>query len=371
MITSHLEWDPYRNFGQRPDPVDNGGSGPMPERNGYNILQMAILGVVVVTNLATSSTIATAQNVRLPEIRTPVAEIRTIQDQRKDEILQLLKLALDESAPADKRASAVSSLGGINYDFLLANAEPLIKSKAAAVALATVRVLGGQIAMLPSDGQHAHGSGSQEADALTAYQKRLVSRTVEVLRLALVHPDLGVLEQASSILASRGDAQSLAAIQGMIDRGDLPPKKGIGYLTLAPTNVASPFIEKYLSADRAEVRAAAAAQLAYNPNYTAQVRALALAPKATGDVVRAALPGLAVTDRAFLEYGVALSQNARVTPEVRSEAVKAVVSATISRKLDPAIVNAIASSLNETARNTGSSEAAKAIQVLKQRYNLQ
>jgi len=298
-------------------------------------------------------------------------EFRAAQDERKDKILGQLKLALDESSPADKRASAVSSLSGIGFDFLLANAEPLIKSKVADVALATVQVLGGTIAMLPGEGHHSHAGGAQASDPNMEYQDGVVSRTMKLLRFALAHPDITVREKAAGILSSRGDAQSLAAIQRMIDSGELPAKKGIGLLTLAPTAVASPFIEKYLSATDTEVRAAAAAQLAYNPSYTSRVRTLALALNADKMVVQAALPGLAVADKDFLQYGVALSQNAQLAPEVRSEAVKAVVSATINRKLDPETAGAIVPSLDETARTTGSPDAAKAVQSLRRQYDLQ
>jgi hypothetical protein len=313
---------------------------------------------------------ALGQEIKIPTERTPIPELRALQDRRMAEIEQLLKTALDGSRPIPERVSSIRSLGGVNFDFLLANARELVSDREPAVALTTIEVLGAQVAMLPAPG-HPHGDNSG-GDKLGSYQDQLVSEVLDFLRLAQRHSDLTVRSRASSILASRGDAQALASIQTMIDKGELPAKQGIGYLTLAPTNIASPFIEKYLTTKNPEIQAAAVAQLSYNPSYTEKVRNVALASDVNNDVLRSALPGLAATDSSFLTYAIGVTQNAKYSEEVRGAAVEEIVRVTLSKETDINKVRALVPALETSVKNLTPNSAAKdAVQGLKNQYKLQ
>jgi len=310
---------------------------------------------------------AYGQDLAESEIRTPVEDVRAAQDAEIDKIKFDLKIALTEGGPADARVQAISDLGGIGYDYLLANAAPLVHSADSTVAQAAVEALGSAIAMLPGD--HTAHAGAN--DPLSQYQGHVVMTTEELIRAGLDHPDLSVRARAAEIMASRGDKQSLAAIQALIDKGQFSAKQGIGYLTLAPTQTASPFIEKYLSSPSVEAKTAAAAQLSYNSDYTDEVRKIALSPESGSGVLAAALPGLAQTDQSFLEYAVALTQDPRITDEVRAQAVQQVVRVTLGKGTDAAQVKVLVPALENSVKQLQVKSATDALQSLKVQYGIQ
>ena len=86
-------------------------------------------------------------------------------------------------------------------------------------------------------------------------------------------------------------------------------QEAIKFTSLAPLKIASPFIAPYLQTGTNEIKAAAAAPLAYNPSYTAQLRTMALDRELPTVVRTAPLQGLAVTDKEFVTYGLALAKD--------------------------------------------------------------
>jgi len=251
----------------------------------------------------------------LPAERTPLPNVRAAQEERQDETISLLKIALDSSKSTEERAESVSKLGGIRYDYFLANGEKLVSTDALIVKKA-ISVIGGEIAMI--HGHHADGS---ERDELSLYQDKVVKRSESFLKKALDHTDFTVRLEASNILLSRGKKDGLLAIDNMIKAGEITPKVGVGYMSLAPIEESSVFVEKYVTEGDTDAQAAAIAQLSYNPAYVDKVRGIALASGTNEKVIAAALPGLARTDIKFLEYGVDLAGNAELDNRVREAAI--------------------------------------------------
>lgn len=309
-----------------------------------------------------------AQEVKLPEFRSPIKQVADAQQQRLDSTLKRLRIALDKTAPIDARVKAVSELSGIEFDYLLANGEALVKAPPK-VAQYAVSSIGGQIAMLhdhKAPGDHAAGS----QDALSSYQSKVVRKSIKILRGALDHPDANVRNDAISILASRGDTKSLATVQELMDSGKLDQRKGIGYLSLAPAQIASPFIVKYVKAEKSAVKAAAVAQLAYNSTYTSLVKNIALAPNAAPEVVAAALPGLARSDDKFLEYGPALTQNPDLPNKVKQVALRETVNLLVASGADPSAARAIAPALKHASEKLGNPTALGIYGKLEKHYGL-
>ena len=310
-----------------------------------------------------------AADIKQPHAINPVVQ-DTVRKNAAD-IETVLNRALDPALPSPDRVDAVRQLSGIYFDYLLANAGDLVGDQNPEVAAAVVRSLGGQIAMLP-DHQHgtvAHGAGA--AADYDTYQRDVVQDSLAALRAALEHPAAEVRNEAAAILSSRGDAQALARIQGLIDEGKMDGKQGIGYLSLAPTDVASGFIEKYAASPDPEVQAAAVGQLAYNPDYTAQIRDLILSPDAESRLVTTALPGLAATDDQFLSYGLALAQNPNVDEATRTQAFESTITYTIRTEASEAAVRTLVPVLTDTADELSSPSAMESLGNLKSVYEIE
>ncbi|RVJ72541.1 hypothetical protein [Sinorhizobium medicae] len=298
----------------------------------------------------------------IPTERNPLPDVRSAQESRQSDTIASVKVALDKTESLKRRVDAISSLGGVKFDYLLANGEGLVASDAP-IAKAVVTVIGSEIAMLPSSEGHAHGGEGD--DQYTRYQNTLVERSEKLLRSALSHPDFDVRLEASNILTARGDPQAIVAIDTMIQKGELKAQAGIGYMSLAPADIASPFVEKYLTADNDESRAAAVAQLAYNPRYVEQVRGIALADGTPPNVVAAALPGLSASDPTFLEYGVAIANDESATVKEREAALAASANVLLSRQdSSPDFVKKLSSTLKQASTEVGTRTAIETIESL-------
>lgn len=301
--------------------------------------------VIVLAGLAAASP-ALAQ---LPGIalRTPIEALRAAQDREADAIAAAVATAADAAATAADRIDAVRRLSGIGFDYLLDIAPGLVLGDAA-VAVEVVNTLGAQIAMLPA-AQHA-GHGGVAASPLDAYQAALVARCIEVLRLALNEGAPAVRHAAAPILIAKADAPSYDTVARLMKDGTFTEREGIGYLTLGPAALASPYIAPFAQSEDRDVRAAAVTQLSYNPDYTTQVREIALDPGSDPYVVQGALDGLARIDTQFTDYGPSLIENTALPAEVRAKAFDAVVQSTLLNRVPDATALELAPILTDAAR---------------------
>src|SRR5262245_6818747 len=87
-----------------------------------------------------------------PTIVHPDRTIKDFNDKNSSLIQKLLTSATDASLQTAVRVGALRQLTGPYFDFLLANAEGLVKDSDAGVVLTTVRLLGAEISMLPDHG---------------------------------------------------------------------------------------------------------------------------------------------------------------------------------------------------------------------------
>ena len=318
------------------------------------------LGVVVA---GASTAVA---NIREPTIVNPDDAVKAHIAANRGEIKRQLEVALNPGQQQAKRLEAVRYLSGANFDYLLANAEPLIKSDDEALSQATVSALAARIAMVPEHSKaHTHGASADDT-----YESSVVTQTLQLLELALNLPLAGPRNEAAAFLAARGHTGALTRIQRLIDEGKLSGKQGVGYLSLAPTHIASPFIQKYAVEGDPDTQAAAVGQLAYNPIYTAQMRDLALKSTTSPKVLIAALPGLAATDSTFLTYGVALAQNKDRPAEVREQAVESTVRFAKGTKVPLSTVVTFTPLLEETVKDLASPRARGAVHDLKAAYSI-
>ncbi|HEX2525275.1 MAG TPA: hypothetical protein VHL31_03100 [Geminicoccus sp.] len=305
--------------------------------------------------------------VKEPELTRPDASVRELLAANAAEIQSVVERALDTQQPTKSRVDAVRQLSGAYFDYLLANSQALVRDPDPEVAHTTVLSLAGQIAMLP-DVQVMEHHNHTEYDN---YQSNLVKTSLDSLRQALEHDNAAVVDEAAAFLSSRGDLQGMARVQRLIEEGKISAGKGIGFLSLGPLEKASPLIEKYTSDPDTSVQAAAISQLSYNSRYTSVVRDVALSANTSSQVTIAALPGLAKTDRDFLNYGVALAQNEKVDKAVRSQALEAAIGFTIRNNTPESTVRSLEPLLGDAAAELSSPEALQAVEQLRSVYQIQ
>lgn len=329
-----------------------------------------VVAAGVVATVIASASLGWPQ-ARRPTIVNPEPAIQNAVSANATAIDGLLRRALDTSGATRDRVSAVNDLAGLYFDHLLANGEALARDQNADVAHVAVLHIAGQIAMLPSGHSASHSPDSGTLAEYSAYQTHLVQESLRILRLALDHSSETVRNEAASVLCSRGDVQGLARIQMQIDAGRLPAKDGIAYFSLAPLDLAGPYIAPFLSSQDNSAKAAAVGPLSYDPKYTAPIRAMALDAATNSAVLRAALPGLAVTDKDFSSYGLPLAQNKALSRETREVALESTVKFTMKANLSEAVVRTIAPLLSETAIEINSAKALGAVRDLKSAYRIQ
>jgi hypothetical protein len=322
---------------------------------------------VLIASIGWSVGDAMGVEIKSPQLEDPRPDYKKDAIDHASEISDLLTRALQADAPTATRVKAITELTVLNYDSLLANAAPLIADTDPDVSLTTVSVLGGQIAMLPS-GHAAHGGTPTEQEK---YQQDIVQATLAALRTALDVAPPEARNKAASILSSRGDVEGLKGIQSLIDEGKMEPVQGLAYISLAPNELGSAYTEKYLVSPNPAVQSAAVSQLSYDPAYTEKVRELALDKETPKEVTTAALPGLAATDKTFLEYGPALAQDSSVANEVRMQAIESTVQFTMTNNTPSSKVLELAPALSEAATELKSGKAIQSVQGLKQNYGIQ
>jgi hypothetical protein len=306
---------------------------------------------------------------RAPTIVNPDPAIQAAASANRASIDRLVGQALDTARPAAERLQAVNSLAGLHFDYLLANADVLVRDADPDVSLAAVMHIAGQIAMLPAG--HGGPGGASTPSATQTYHDRVVAESLRILRLALDNPGDVVRDEAARVLSSRGDVQGLARIQSQVDGGQLAAKSAVEYFSLAPLDVSAPYIAPFLTSRDTGARTAAVGTLSYDPKFTTPIRAIALDAQ-TDDAVRsAALPGLATTDKEFSSYGIALAQNKALSAQTRAVAVESMVKYTLKASLSEGAVRTMEPLLSETATEIKSDRAMKAVQDLKSTYGIQ
>lgn len=304
-----------------------------------------------------------ATETKAPEVTNP--RFKEVLAKEQTEIANLLQRALDEEVPAATRVEAINVLNESYYDYLLANAAPLIAEKDAHVSLATVRALGGQIAMLPSN----HGHHKEPPNEQEEYQAYVVKTTLAMLRAALDASN-DARNEAAAILASRGDTAGLDLIQALMDQGRMDTVKGLGYISLAPSPIASSYSEKYSLSPNPQVQSAAISQLAYDPSYTDKIRDLALDKDTPKEVMASAIPGLAATDKEFLSYGPKLAEDPTLDDTVRAQAVTYSAKFAIENETPKGEVFEFVPALSKAAGELGSKDALDAVMDLKANYDI-
>jgi hypothetical protein len=313
------------------------------------VLALAASLALVVSLLSTTAPAAEQE----PSVLNPDPSIRAATARKTKEIHTSVENALNPDLAVDKRIKAIGMLSGLPFDFLLANAETLIKDSNADVGVATLTAIAARVPGL---------------DAYTddAYEQAVVKEAVRLLRVGLDNANDAVRNRAAATLASRGDVTALAKIQTYINTGKMPASQGIGYLSLAPQQVASPYLQEYASSGSVDVRAAAVAQLSYNASYTDRIRQIVLEKSTPEKVVSAALPGLAKSDNQFLNYGPLLAQDSSRSPNLRTEVIEQVARSAKGRDT----VVRVAPILEGAARNVGGERASRAVVDLKESYDL-
>lgn len=319
----------------------------------------AVLAGVLLAGLSS----ACAQSPPQPAILNPdpAVQARYIRDAKVISDLRTIILSSEHSTA--KQVSAVQQLSGKYFDYALDIAQKVIDSAKPEVGLAMVSALSARISMLPSS-QHAH---SRSASPFDEYTARLVAKSRSALLHALDNKHASIREEAAAFLASRGDHDAAAKIQTLAEKGALPADLAISYFSLAPREVGSAYLAKYLKAGNANHRAAAISRLAYDPQYTTMVKAIALDAKEDSRVISAALPGLAASDKDFLSYGPAIASNKNMSNQVREAAVESTVKFVINQDVSPAQAREISPVLHDAARDISSPSAEKAVRSIDQR----
>lgn len=307
-----------------------------------------------------------AQEPVVPTLRTPIGEVLEEQTKREEITLEKLRLALDDNAPVSDRVASLSGLGGIEYDYLLANADRLVMEDPE-IATRIISIVGGYISMLPSRSHHeGHGN---ETD-LVSYQFDLVDQSEAVLEIALKHPAAEVRTAAATTLAPRNNVAALVALEEMINNGSIEARQGVSYLSLAPSETSAPFLEPYLMEGELEARAAAVSQLAYIPEYTTRVREVALGADTPEEITLAALRGLSQTDDEFLVYAPAIAADGIRSVETREAALRASLEAvTVSESPDKEVLNTVVRSLKQVSESLNTEEALETFQAFESRIN--
>lgn len=304
---------------------------------------------------------------RPPAVPNPDPAVQAVLAAEAGEIRRLLETAVNRGATATDRVNAINRLGGIYFDHFLANAEPLVQDPVAEVAKAAIAQLGAQIAMLHTshDGAHAsHAAGT--APSHSAY---VVGESLRLLRLGMEHPDPVARDEAAAILTSRGDLQALARIQARIESGQMSVPDGVKYMSLAPLNVAAPYIAVHLTSSDVAARRAAVIPLSYLPAYTVAVRSMVAGPNSDETVIRAALPGLSVTDKDFPTYASRIVENKALARETREIAVESSVRFALKSETSGPAARDLATALAAAAEELQSERARAAVRDLKAKHN--
>lgn len=315
-----------------------------------------------------SSTLLQAQ-LKSPAVPNPDPAVQSALTLEAPAIKRLLDTATNRGAPAPDRVKAIHGLGGLYFDHFLANAEALISDPDAEVAQASVVQLGGQIAMLHAS--HGGGHGGPGTEGAAGYTSHVVSESIRLLRLAMDHPDPAVRNEAAGVLTSRGDLQALARVQARIEAGQMSVPEGVRYMSLAPLDVAAPYIAVYLTSPDAAARRAAVVPLSYHPGYTIAVRSLVIGPNSDETVVRAALPGLSVTDKDYATYGSAIVQNKTLSRETREIALESAVRFALKSNTPTAEARDLATALSTAAEELQSDRARAAVRDLKAKHQME
>jgi hypothetical protein len=282
-----------------------------------------VRALIVSAAITLASPITLAQGAK-PAIVDPGQDVQTYYREHMDEIKALQTEALDKAAPADKRIEAVEALSSKYLDFLLSIAPQLMKDENSKIAGTVFYALQSLISMEPSFGHDQHDGREDHA-----YQQARHDFILGLFRDNITSPHGAISEGAAAFLATRGDAGGINRIQDAVTQGRINPREAMKFLSLAPRDLVAPFFEEFAKSPNSEVQATAIAQLAYNPKYTTFVRGLVESKDATNIVLKAAMPGLAVTYKQFPEFGLTVANNAELPLDVRETALESIVKWTV------------------------------------------
>ena len=98
---------------------------------------------------------------------------------------------------------------------------------------------------------------------------------------------------------------------------------------------------------------------------------MALEVNASDVVLRAALPGLALTDKEFASYGLPLTQNKSLSRETREVALESTIKFAMKTRPSEGVVRNLTTTLDATALEIDSDKAVVALRDLKAAYRIQ
>lgn len=198
-----------------------------------------------------------------------------------------------------KRLTAIETLANTYRDPALNLATELINDEDALVAAGSARLLADTLAMTGSMAMaarmHAPGTpANQRFDAAIASLRGVVDDKRVVVR-----------QVAARTLAGLGDRITLDLIERCVKESGLPALEAIDYFGVAPRELGSEYIQKYLDSGPTEARVAAVGYLATVPSYQERIRKMVLENPDVEDAVRAKAAGiLSRYDREFPTYAV-------------------------------------------------------------------
>ena len=227
-----------------------------------------------------------------------------------------------------KRLTAIETLANTYRDPALNLATELINDEDALVAADSARLLADTLAMTGSVAVAARMYG------LGTPAKQRFDAAIASLRGAVDDKRVVVREVAARTLAGLGDRLSLDLIERCVQEGWFPALEAIDYFGVAPRELGSEYIQKYLDSGPTEARVAAVGYLATVPSYQERIREMVLENPDVDDAVRAKAAGvLSRYDRGFPTYAVEILGRPELPAAVSQEVIHAYVAHALEVKI--------------------------------------
>ena len=257
-----------------------------------------------------------------PEPDTPQSEFLKANEPT---IMQLAAQA--KMGDTQDRRAALETLAISYSDASLNLASELITDSDTGIAMDSAKLLAATLAMIgpvtTDGGMHSAGT----------FALRRIDAAVGSLRLAIGDRRVEVRSIAAGTLAAIGDRGGLEKIEDCVKRGVVSDLEAIGYFGVAPNELGSKYIERYLKAESKEARAAAVGYLGTDPSYQDQIRALVLnGSDAEEEVLQKAAAVLGRYDRKFPSYALDLVGRAGLPPLVSDTVARSYVMHALAAK---------------------------------------
>ena len=233
----------------------------------------------------------------------------------------------------DARRAALETLANSYPEASLNLATELIKDSETGIATDSAKLLADTLAMT---GSVAMGSSMHAAGTPA---KQWIDAAVSALREVVPDVRIEIRHVAAGTLAALGDLTTLNKIEECVERGVLPDVEAIDYFGLAPREIGSKYIEKYLQSGSQGAKVAAIGYLGAVPNYQPRIRELVLSnPQVDAVVLLKAAGVLSRYDETFPNYALEVAGRSDLPAAVSDTVARAYISNSLKIKQhDPGV----------------------------------